>query len=82
MSPMDTAIYWTEYVARHPNYSFKPPTVDLPYYQFLNLDILAVFVIFFLVSYYITKSIFSLLCGKKNDKSTVDKNKRKSKKAD
>ncbi|XP_041981120.1 UDP-glycosyltransferase UGT5-like isoform X1 [Aricia agestis] len=46
MKPMETAIFWTEFAARHPNHTFRAPAADVPLYQYLNLDILLVFIVF------------------------------------
>ncbi|XP_067012390.2 UDP-glycosyltransferase UGT5 [Anabrus simplex] len=43
MSPMETAVYWTEYVLRHRGARhMKTAAVDLPLYQYLLLDVMAV----------------------------------------
>lgn len=43
MTPLETAIYWTEYVIRNKGAHFlKPASVDLPFYQYLLLDVIAV----------------------------------------
>lgn len=45
MSPIDTAIFWIEYVSRHRGkVNMRPPTVDLPLplYQYLMLDIISI----------------------------------------
>lgn len=48
MSAMDTAVYWTEYVIRHKGAAhLKPVTVDMPWYQYLLLDIIALYALVF-----------------------------------
>lgn len=43
MSAMDTAIFWTEYVIRHKGAAhLRPAILDLAWYQYLLLDVLAV----------------------------------------
>lgn len=42
MSPLDTAIYWVEYVARHKGAHFmKTGAVGMPFYQYYLLDVIA-----------------------------------------
>ncbi|XP_057663227.1 uncharacterized protein LOC130898167 [Diorhabda carinulata] len=51
MSPMDTAIYWIEYVARHKGAPFmKSAVTDLPFYQSLLLDVIAFLILVMLIS--------------------------------
>jgi glucuronosyltransferase len=57
---MNTAIFWTEYIIRHKGAShLRPAILDLVWYQYLLLDILAVFLLFvitlFLLVYLITR---------------------------
>ncbi|KAG7302056.1 hypothetical protein JYU34_013510 [Plutella xylostella] len=44
LSPMDSAIFWTEYAARHTNITYRTRAADVPTYQYLNLDILSILV--------------------------------------
>lgn len=39
--PLDTAIYWVEYVARHGAYHMHNPGQDLSFMEYHHLDILA-----------------------------------------
>lgn len=57
LSPMDTAIFWIEYVARNKGaVNLKPPTVDMPLYQYLMLDaILVVGSVFLLIIFALVK---------------------------
>ncbi|KAJ8720260.1 hypothetical protein PYW07_012303 [Mythimna separata] len=59
LSPMDTAIFWIEYVARNKGaVNLKPPTVDMPLYEYLMLDvILAVGSVSLLIVLIIVKAI-------------------------
>jgi len=66
MSPLDTAVYWTEYVIRHKGAAhLKTVAVDMPWYQYLLLDVLAFLVVVLAASllllYYVSKIAFSLL---------------------
>ncbi|KAJ9574468.1 hypothetical protein L9F63_008356, partial [Diploptera punctata] len=74
MSPMDTAIYWTEYVIRHRGAPhMRTAGADLPLYQYLLLDVIAVLLLGTLIVlysiYFIIKKTLSVICGssKKQD---------------
>ncbi|XP_063385073.1 UDP-glucosyltransferase 2-like [Cydia fagiglandana] len=67
MRPLDTAIYWTEYAARHRNFTFRAAAADTPLYQHFYLDIIGVLVI----SLYVIAKVFSLLLGLCNSKASV-----------
>ncbi|XP_063828704.1 UDP-glycosyltransferase UGT5-like [Ostrinia nubilalis] len=81
-SPMDTAIYWTEYVARNPNFTFVPPTVHVPFYQFWCLDVLAVFILISLISFYVLKFLCCLVCRRKSKEVVKNANTKKKSKKD
>ncbi|XP_047517095.1 UDP-glucosyltransferase 2-like [Pieris napi] len=51
MPPLESAVYWTEFVARHPNITYKTAAVDTPLYQYLCLDVISVFSIAILLIY-------------------------------
>lgn len=73
MSPMDTAVYWVEYVARHKGAPhMKTAAVDMPLYQYLLLDVLAflgaILLLFTYISYKITTSIFRSISSKRKVK--------------
>ena len=62
LSPMDTAIFWIEYVARHKGaVNLKPPTVDMPLYQYLMLDAIFVVVAVLLIILFIGVTVVSLI---------------------
>lgn len=62
MSPMDTAIYWTEYVIRHRGAPhMRTAGADLPLYQYLLLDVIAALVTAFLIVLYVIYFIFKKL---------------------
>lgn len=41
-SAMDSAVYWTEYAARHKNINLKSSAIGVPLYKYAGLDVLAV----------------------------------------
>lgn len=65
MSPLETAVYWVEYVVRHKGAPFmKTAAVDMPFYQYYLLDVmlflLVIFTVFFYIIYAILKVLFKL----------------------
>lgn len=75
MPPLDTAVYWTEYVARHPQFTFRTAAADTPFYQYMQLDVTLVFAAFFLIIYGLYK-IIKISC-KRNSVQTIKKKKSK-----
>lgn len=80
MSALETAIYWTEYVARYHGAPNLPATsIQKPWYQQLHLDVLA-FVA--LVMYILTKVICKIIsacccsCCGSEEKQTYDEERR------
>lgn len=70
LSPLDTAIFWTEYVIRHGGAPhIRSAALDLAWYQYLLLDVLAVVVSAILIvvvtTFYILKLIIGCLCPRK-----------------
>lgn len=74
MSAMDSAIYWTEYTARYSNFTFRVRAADVPLYQYLYLDIIALFSGIILALFLITKKMFSILMGNIKQKLNKKKN--------
>ncbi|XP_038212967.1 UDP-glycosyltransferase UGT5-like [Zerene cesonia] len=74
MSPMDSAIYWTEAAARYSNFTFQNPSVKVPLYQYYGLDVLSFLVASSIIYLFIIFKIFSCLC--KSKKSTRIKKKK------
>ncbi|KAF9422945.1 hypothetical protein HW555_001488 [Spodoptera exigua] len=62
LSPMDTAIFWIEYVARNKGaVNLKPPTVDMPLYQYLMIDVAFIIASSVAIIFYILVKISSLV---------------------
>lgn len=86
MSPLDTAVYWTEYVIRHKGAPhLRTAAADMPWYQYLLLDViaflLAVLIAALLIVYYSIKFVLRMICalicgGGKKSSSKPDKKKR------
>ncbi|XP_046662637.1 UDP-glucosyltransferase 2-like [Homalodisca vitripennis] len=66
MTALQSAVYWTEYVIRHHGAPhLQPASVHLPFYQYLLLDVIAVFIVSLVVLtyaiYYIISRILAAL---------------------
>nr|QBK47175.1 UDP-glycosyltransferase UGT42H1 [Chilo suppressalis] len=70
LSPLDTAVYWTEYTARNANFTFRSAAADVPLYQFYNLDVAFIFVIIFVI---LIATCKILLCRPKKQATTKKK---------
>lgn len=58
---MDTAVFWIEYIARNQGKVYmKPPTVDLPFYEYFLLDVFFVITLILILILYTLKKILSL----------------------
>ncbi|CAH0561449.1 unnamed protein product [Brassicogethes aeneus] len=54
MSPMDTAIYWVEYVARHKGAPhMRTAAVNMPFYQYYLLDVISFLILIVSLTLYI-----------------------------
>ncbi|CAH2090412.1 unnamed protein product [Euphydryas editha] len=73
ISAMDSAIYWTEYAARHNNFTFRSAAADVPLYQYLCLDVIVVLIVLFVAFAAIIKTLVSFLLLRK---SSVTKDKK------
>lgn len=78
MSAIDTAIYWTEFVGRHKNFTFNTAAAYVPMYQYLGLDILIVIITLLGLVFYSIKITIAAFCKSKTIKVTLkQKSKRK-----
>ncbi|KAJ3642498.1 hypothetical protein Zmor_025269 [Zophobas morio] len=73
VSPLDTAVYWVEYVIKHRGAPhLRVAGVDLPWYQYLLLDVIAAIITIaslgLVVTCFITKKICQKVCSKRNNK--------------
>lgn len=80
IKPLDSAVYWSEYVIRHRGAPhFRSAALDLTWYQYYMVDVI-VFIFAVLAAsgfagYYVLLVILRKLCTKTNKK--VDKRKKK-----
>ena len=66
MKPMDTAMYWIEYVIRHKGAKhLKSPAVNLTWYQYLLLDVFGAALTILLIILFIFKKILSMIFPRK-----------------
>lgn len=76
MPPLETAIYWVEYVARHKGAPFmRSAAVGMPLYKYLLLDVIAFLLAVFAASGYIVYLLVRALV-----RATVRKGNKKEKK--
>lgn len=62
MTPEELVVYWTEYVVRHNGAPhLMSAAVNMPLYQYLLLDIIAVMVLVYLILYYTSKKLFLII---------------------
>lgn len=71
MSPLETAVYWTEYVIRHKGAPhLRSAAVGMPWYQYYLIDVLLVLFVsiatIFVTLYYLIIKLFLLLTNKNN----------------
>lgn len=65
MSPLDTAVYWIEYVIRHKGAPhLRSVAADLPWYQYLLLDVAIAFVALILAIGFISLTLFKYILFK------------------
>ncbi|KAG6441099.1 UDP-glycosyltransferase [Manduca sexta] len=71
VSPMDSAIFWTEYAAQHKNFTYRSRSADVPFYQYLYLDVLVILLSFVFVVLIILKTVlFAVMkCIQKSNKN-------------
>lgn len=61
MKPLDEAIFWIEYVARHGKGCLRSPLIDLQWWQANLLDVYGFILLVLLTLLYLLKKIFKLI---------------------
>lgn len=62
MTGLEKAIWWTEYVIRHKGAKhLKSPTMDIPFYQYHLLDVIAFLVMIAVISIYLIYRLIKFL---------------------
>ncbi|KAM9408315.1 UDP-glucuronosyltransferase 2A1-like [Pholidichthys leucotaenia] len=66
MKPLDTAIFWIEFVMRHKGAAhLRTESYKLPWYSYYSVDVLLFFLVSVTVITFVSFVFFSLMCGKK-----------------
>ncbi|KAL5234811.1 hypothetical protein ACI65C_002221 [Semiaphis heraclei] len=69
MTPQQAVVYWTEYVIRHKGAPhLRSHALDLTWYQYLLLDVMAVVLIFVFLATFVMFKVFKCMKGFRNDK--------------
>ncbi|XP_017768994.1 PREDICTED: UDP-glucuronosyltransferase 2B15-like isoform X2 [Nicrophorus vespilloides] len=64
MPPLETAIYWIEYVARHKGADhMRTAAVNMPFYQYLLLDVIAFLILALAFTIFIVYHTIRITCG-------------------
>ncbi|XP_046676894.1 UDP-glycosyltransferase UGT5-like isoform X2 [Homalodisca vitripennis] len=70
MAPLDSAVFWIEYVLRHPGQHLRPASALLPWYQLWLLDVATTIIIFLILVYLILYKLSRYLLSCCNRKKT------------
>lgn len=66
MKPLDSAIYWTEYVIRHKGaYHFRSASLDLAWYQYYMFDIAVFLIAATVAATYVSCAVLKLILRKR-----------------
>lgn len=78
MKPIDTAVFWVEYIARNGKDALKSPSVDLPWWQNSLLDVYGFILAMVLLTVYAIvktlKFLFCCICFSKSQDEKLKKN--------
>ena len=70
--PMETAIYWIEYVIRHRGAAhLRVAGIDLPWYQYILLDIVAVLLTGILLTCFVVAFICKKVCCRNSQRVKI-----------
>uniref|UniRef100_T1IFG0 UDP-glucuronosyltransferase n=1 Tax=Rhodnius prolixus TaxID=13249 RepID=T1IFG0_RHOPR len=62
IDPLDNVLYWIEYVIRHRGAPhLRPAVLDLHWYQYLMLDVIALYLLILVIMIYVIKTVLTLL---------------------
>ena len=81
LTPLQKAVYWTEYVIRHKGAPhLRSAVLDLAWYQYFLLDVIAVLALVFgaasTVTFLIVRAILRKLCSSTSNTKSVSQNKK------
>ena len=73
-TPLEKAVFWTEYVLRHGGTPIRSASAELPLYQYLLLDVIAVLLIgtilTFVCLYIVLRRVYRVLLSCTRDKKS------------
>ncbi|CAD7081071.1 unnamed protein product [Hermetia illucens] len=76
-NPLDKAIYWVEYVARHKGaVHMHSAGQELNFIQYHNLDLFATIIIVLVIFLYLSKKVFRLVCKSRTQVTTPVKSRK------
>ncbi|KAJ9601563.1 hypothetical protein L9F63_000306, partial [Diploptera punctata] len=80
LTPLQQAVFWTEYIIRHKGAPhMRSAALDLTWYQYFLLDVIAVLILasltILIILFVIIRAIFRLVCRKSKPKLTSKKKK-------
>lgn len=58
MTPMDTAVFWIEYIDRHGKNALRSPIVDLSWWQSSLFDVYSFILMVFVLTIFIIKKVY------------------------
>lgn len=59
---MDSAVFWIEYVARHQGrINMKPSAVNVNAFQYLLLDVLFIFILAMMITFFAVNKVLKLI---------------------
>ena len=71
--PLDRAVWWLEYLLRHPhNTSMKPHTHNLYWFQYFLLDVLAVFLFTLIAVIVLITKLLKCCCSREKNKNKTE----------
>nr|QIK00369.1 UDP-glycosyltransferase [Xylotrechus quadripes] len=78
VTPLQTAVYWVEYVIRHNGAEhLRVAYLDLAWYQFYLLDVITFIAVVLFIALILLKKTISYVCRRKSDKTNTKTDKTK-----
>ncbi|KAL1509691.1 hypothetical protein ABEB36_004393 [Hypothenemus hampei] len=72
VSPLQTAVYWIEYIAKNTGQYLRSPAINMPFYQYFLLDVILFYLVLFSVVVYVSFKLGSKCCARKKNKIKVN----------
>jgi glucuronosyltransferase len=82
LTPLQQAVFWTEYVIRHKGAPhMRSAVLDLAWYQYFLLDVMAVLALAFgavlAITFFILRAIFSKMCRSASKTKSISQSKKR-----